>query len=203
MAYITSRVVGFKAFTQRMKRRANTRAVSETLHKSLSAAWHSGAEQFIKAAVLKVLVETGMTASTFFPLAKVVKRVNAINAVQNHIASNVTRNTKPGIPTFPSGHNRSGFRSRAEGRRLGQNAYKFTLGSPERPVFQFAFETVAFQHAFHDLPPQNRRSMEAGEEAFRRAVRVRITRNPRLIMQAYLQGRNTKLLRLQGLGEDE
>lgn len=203
MAFVTSELVGLKALRARNLQRGTKRLrpVTEKMHQVFEAAWRSGGEAFIRAAVREILIDTGMTAGTFLPLARAVARVRAVRIVNQKIDSRPGPASRPGIPTFPFGiRDRSRRQSAREGIKLGASAYRFGVGNPQRPVLTFQFETIAFQHAIHE---PTIRSLQLGIDAFIRTVQVRVVRNTRLVLRAYLQGRDTAALRSQViLGEE-
>lgn len=191
-------IVGLDALRQRIKRLALV-PVTEALRSRLNNAWESGTEAFIRAAIRRVLVDTGMSAATFLPLSRAlgaVKRVRAERSIEDHINRLNKHGQRPGIPTFPNGNRRSGFQSREAGEAIGEQAY--ILQTPDANarffIYRFSFQTVAFQHAIHE---DMRHSLEDGIQAFRETIQIRFVRDARLLVRDYLRGRPLGIQREQ------
>lgn len=181
------RVVGLDALRSRIRRLADLGPITESLRLNLSNAWSAGADAFIRAAIRQVLVDTGMSAASFFPLARSINRVKGQAAIRSHIARKRKRFNRKGEPTFPSGRRRSGgFQSEVSGERLGKRAFIFRVprvGS-RKIVFAFSFSTVVFQLSFHEDIQQ---ALPEGIIAFEQAVRIRFVRDARFIVRQFLK----------------
>lgn len=178
------KVVGLQALRSKIRRLADAGPVTDALHRNLSDAWRSGADFFIRAAIKQVLVDTGMSAASFFPLARAIKKQRAEAAIDAHISAKIKRQSRPGIPTFPSGRRVSGRQNRAAGRKLGKKAFRISFGSPVRPVFAFSFSAIVFQLSVHE---PNQQALETGIIAFEEIVRLRFIRDARFIIRQYLK----------------
>jgi len=162
--------------------------ISLTIHTHLSNAWRAAAAEFVKAAVQEVLVETGMSAATFFPLARLVKR-GSVGQVRTFIRSHGPIGARRDRPEFPGGRRASPPRIRSikEGEREGERAFTLTFGSHRRPVFAFSFSTVVFQFAFHE---ESQSALPEGELAFRETVqRLFVSRVEFFLRQFFRTGR--------------
>jgi len=188
------RIEGLKAIRGRFNERRKVE-VTNALRQRLTDAWRSGGEAFIRAAIRRVLVDTGMSAATFFPLSRAIAKVKAEAAIEAHIVRNQKRVARKGIPTFPSGKRRPGFQGIDEGERLGKQAYIFNVPKPGSRVivFRFSFQTVAFQHAINE---NMQRSLLAGIEAFRERIQIRFERDAEFVVSEFLRGR---IVRRQGI----
>ena len=188
--FVCPHIAGLDAVRQRIRRLALV-PVTEVLRLRLNRGWEAGADAFIRAAIRRVLVDTGMSAATFFPLSRAINRVQAEATIQRHINTHATSGPRRGIPTFPSGHHRPGFRDIEEGNALGERAFIFQVpqAGARAFVYRFSFQTVAFQHAIHEDGPQMRQSLEIGIQAFREAIQIRFIRDARLVVRDYFRGR--------------
>ena len=197
---IQIRAVGLEAFRRRALARSRSGPVTAAVHARLANAWTSGAERFVRVAVARVLVESGMSAASFFPLSRAIARLRegslAQVVVEEHIRAGRDFLSKKNIktkrrsslgnthPTFPSGNPAPGRRSVALGQKAGKDAYILNLGSSKRPIFRFVFEAKVFQLAFHDA---NRGGLLAGAEAFRSTIRLRFAKEARFVLNQWLQ----------------
>ena len=153
--------VGFKSIRKRLTQ-TRLGPLTKRVHSAMVVQWRNAADAFIRAAVRQVLVETGMSAASFFPLSRAIKRVKAVTAVRAKTArGNPLPNKRAAL--LPNGRRASFPPSPQAGVALGQDAFQFDTGTPTNPVFTFQFSTVVFQHAFHE-PSQN--SLAAGQDAF-------------------------------------
>ncbi len=192
---VNVQIVGLQALRSRIRRLADKGSISDALHRNLADAWASGAENFIRVAIRRVLVDTGMSAATFFPLSRAIARVHSAAAksarAEAAIVRQISANRKSlfhhGFPTFPSGHRRSGIQGESTGEKLGKRAFRFNTGRPTFPVFTFSFQTVAFQHALHEVAPQMRQSLAEGIVAFEETIRIRFIRDANFIIKQWLR----------------
>lgn len=163
MARLQTKTFGDKALRKRIKKQ-KIGSITKTLHKRLSVLWRNAADAYIRAAITRVLVETGMSAASFFPLSRAIKRRGSTKAISQHINSAPGKiDSRKGILTFPSGKIVPGIRSVASGNAVGQDAHRFDLGTPKKPIFRFQFSTVVVQLAIHE-PNQN--ALDFGRAAF-------------------------------------
>ncbi len=183
------RTIGFRAFRDRFRNIINPKPITDALHLALSDIWRAGAERFIRESIKQVLVETGMSAASFFPLATETGIARALTAIQRHIARNATSGPKLGEPTFPSGRRSGGFQDIDAGRRLGEKAFRLSFGTANTPVFLFTFQTVVFQHSFHE---QRQQSLFVGEVAFLLFTEPRMIQVANLLIREFLAGRRVR-----------
>jgi len=179
------KIVGLKAIRDRNERRRNPGNITQALHDRLSAVWATAASKFVKAAVTEVLVDTGMSAATFFPLARQVRR-GSVAAVRAHIVSQNPSRPKKDLAEFPTGQRRDppGERSRSEGDRLGEKAYRLNFGSKKRPLFAFSFNTQTFQFALHE---EVHGALPEGEAAFRAYIQERFVQEASFVIRQWLR----------------
>lgn len=194
MADVRVKAVGLTALAGQARQRANINPILQSVHQNLENIWRDAAEAFIREAVRNVLIETGMTAASFFPLSRAIRRVKAEAAIRSKLLQRgqgttgggiKRQRTRSGIPEFPSGQRSGGTQGPAAGIERGQNAYIFEVGSPRAPIFRFRFETAVFQHAIHE-PSQ--RSLERGIRAFAEVVNERFRAVLPTLVTKYLRG---------------
>lgn len=190
MVNVKPTIVGFQAFRKQLKTLSNTAPVSRALHARLAGTWRAGAAEFIKAAITEILIDTGMSAATFFPLARLVKR-GSLGQLRNFIRTNKQPQSGPKFdrPEFPAGARNipPRIRSIPAGADLGQGAFTLDVGTPDRPIFTFTFETVVFQFAFHE---RQQKSLPKGEQAFRAHIQKNFVIQAREIIQKWFDGEN-------------
>ncbi len=192
------RIVGLRAFRERLRNLANSRAVSENLHARLTNAWNASVEAFVRAAIVRVKVDTGMSAASFLPLATASGRSRALQAIEDHISTNQKRGRARGLFRHPDGmKDPKKFRSRFAGERDGKRAFRLNYGTPSRPVFAFTFQTVVFQLSFHESMQQ---ALLHGELAFIERVTSAFRRAGRFTVNEYLTGRRVRRI---VAGQDE
>ena len=194
MAGFNPNIVGLDALRERIKRLALV-PITEIMRQRLVRAWEGGADAFIRAAIRRVLVDTGMSAATFLPLSRAINRVQSTAIIEARILRLNKHGQLPGIPTFPTGTRRAGFQSVEAGEALGERAFIFQVPGPGSRffIFRFSFRTVAFQHAIHENMQQ---SLETGLAAFRLRIRNAFIGQAKLLVRDYLRGRP---LTIQGI----
>lgn len=183
-------IVGIKALRNRLKGLGKSKKITEPLRRRLVATWQAGAEAFLRAALKKVAVDTGMSAATFLELARALNRNRAVAFVEAAIAS-PPRGQQKGVPTFPSGARRPGIQDTKEGERLGQRAFIFSVPESvpelrERFVFKFSFQTVSWQMAFHD---EGVIALTNGIEAFEARVSRQFEDDARFLLREFFAGK--------------
>lgn len=185
MADIQAKAIGFKLAIRRLRQAKNQR-IAKRLHELLSELWSDAGEALIRAAISQVLVETGMSAASFFPLSRAIKRVGASQEIISHISSNRTLESSPGIPEFPSGKRVSGERGIRAGVSRGTKAFEFSFGTPSKPIFQFEFATLVFQLAFHE---RTQKVLGIGKSAFWDYVMREASKVTRTVLAEFLRRR--------------
>ena len=83
-----TRVTGFKVLQSRLQRMQN---LEEIGYRQIQRAWGLATQAFIRASLARVLVETGMSAATYFPLSRAISRLNlgigsTVGLVNNAVA---------------------------------------------------------------------------------------------------------------------
>lgn len=178
------KTVGFETYRDL----ANSKTITPALYDVLSNAWASGAESFVRTAVREILVETGMSAASLFPLARAIKNGATVKTIENHINNNIKRQSRKTAPTFPSGRRSSGPQNRAAGRKAGQKAFRLNFGSVNRPVFQFSYTIVVFQWALWEQRGRSN-ALQDGLVAFQDTIRIRFIRDAKLLIREWLKRR--------------
>jgi hypothetical protein len=163
---ISAKVAGVKALRKRLGSQA-LGPLTRDMHQRMIAIWQIAGEAFIRAAMTQVLIETGMSAASFFPLSRAINLPGAAAIVDAKLATKKKESLKP-IKKFPSGKPGPGRRSIASGKRVGKDAFLFSFGSPAAPVLTFQFVTLVFQLAFHE---PSRNAVKTGFNAFKIIVK--------------------------------
>lgn len=177
-------IVGLKAFNARLRKMEDFTRARVALHKRLTVIWRDAGEAFIRAAIRRVLVQTGMSAASFFPLSRAIKRIKAEADVRARVAER--GRLKSGIPELPSGQRRPGIQGPRAGEVRGKEAFIFNTGNPKRYNFRFSFQTVVFQHDFFEFQQE---SLLIGIQAFQALVESKLGINADDILEEWLQGR--------------
>lgn len=165
--------IGAKVSGLRPKR--DTRKYTKGMHKDLSKIWDEAARHFVEEVVDKgVSIDTGMSAGSLVPLAT---KLRIGGQTRSDIAAKRKRNSRKGYA-----NSKSGRRSLNAGIKLGRNAYRITYGSVKKTQFLFEFDTVVYQHTFHE---PRWHSMRKGRQAF--------MSNLRSEYKKYFAGELTKL----------
>lgn len=183
MAKITVKTVGIRAIRKKLGR-ARLGPLTKTMHNRMTILWRNAAEAFIRAAVRHVLVESGMSAASFFPLSRAIKRVKAASVIRSRVAEGGPSSRKS-IATLPTGAVGTGRPSPSAGEKLGKKAFRFNVGGPRRPVFEFQFTTVVFQHAFHE-PNLGGNSLSVGLDAFNESLKEKFLKIMALTLSEFL-----------------
>jgi hypothetical protein len=181
-------IVGIKALRNRLKGMETGSAnVTRALRRTLTKVWKDGAQEFIRVALKKVAVDTGMSAATFYALAKALRRNDAVTLVDVAL-TDVPTGQRKGVPEFPSGRRRPGIQDIGEGKDLGKRAFTFVVpaASSSQFVFKFNFQTVSWQMAFNDPEVE---ALTEGLEAFERIVEREFVEKARFIIDGYLRGK--------------
>ena len=181
-------VTGFKLLSSRIRALNEGDRLLTVTYNELRKIWAEAAQAFVRAAMARVLVDTGMSAATFFPLSRAISRLNlGVPGTPGIVQRAVSRGSGSfrDRPEFPSGARRGRFRNAREGEREGARAFSLTFGSPSRPQFRFFFQTIVFQFAVHEA---QRNALRAGEAAFRESLEANIGDVNR-VLQLLLSGR--------------
>jgi len=163
-------LIGFKAFQSRLLKIADKSKVTRDFHRELTRIWKDATEAFIRAAVRQVLVETGMTAASFLPLARAIKRFGLDSVILEHASNPTSRNprfNRSKHATFPSGNRIPPGPSQTLGQTLGEKGYVFDTGTPAKLVLRFNFKTTVFQHVLHEGA---QKSLISGRDAFQESI---------------------------------
>lgn len=146
--------IGAKVSGLRPKRDA--RKYTKGVHQDLTKIWDEAARHFVEEVVNSgVAIDTGMSAGSLVPLAT---KLRIGGQTRSDIASKRKRSSRKGYA-----HSKSGRRSLNAGIKLGGKAFKLSYGSVKRTQFLFEFDTVVFQHSFHE---PRWKSLERGRKAF-------------------------------------
>ena len=159
---IRAKAAGVEVIRKRLDSKI-VKPLSKTMHTRITRLWRDAGEAFIRAAMVQVLVETGMSAASFFPLSRAIKRPQAAAAITQKLSEKKV-SSLASIKAFPSGKRGPGRRSEASGKAVGQDAFIFEFGTPADPILRFQFVTLVFQLAFHE---PSKKAVKTGFEAFK------------------------------------
>ena len=176
------KIRGLELLNNVLRRTSSFDTEKPAFHSRLEQIWRNAADAFIRAAMQDIKVQTGMSAASYLALSRKIKRPGATALIDAIIAEGIQQPQKiRGIPTFPSGARRrvgdtdagrlSGFQSKQAGDQVGKKAYRFRTGSTSLFRFEFNFQTVVWQHAFHDTEVQ---TMVNGFAAFEDFVKAEL-----------------------------
>jgi len=180
-------IVGIKALRNRLKSLGRSAKVTRALRRTLTRIWKDGAEEFIRVALKEVAVDTGMSAATFYALAKALRRNDAVGLVDAALVD-VPTGQRKGVPEFPGGRRRDGIQDIGEGRTLGKRAFTFVVPTSDSSqfVFKFSFQTVSWQMAFNDPEVV---ALTEGLAAFERIIAREFVAQARFIVDGHLKGK--------------
>lgn len=149
----------------------NVGIFSQRLHKNMTRLWRNATKAFLEAVIEGDLirVETGMSKASLLPLARAVQMLTVVRAtIDPKVAS------RRGYTSINGVYNPNGERSVDSGIKLGEKAYTLNFGLQDRPIFNFEFRIVVYQHLLyenglvHGYPPQD--SLVKGQAAFRQYI---------------------------------
>lgn len=178
---IRARAVGIKAIRKRLGNQKLGPLTTE-MHTRMIAIWQTAGEAFIRAAMIQVLIETGMSAASFFPLSRAINLPGAAAIIDEKLSQKKKDSLKT-IKKFPSGKPGPGRRSIASGKAVGKDAFLFTFGKPKRLVLTFQFVTLVFQLAFHEA---SQKAVKTGFDAFKIIIKRDLTPVFRLTLRRHL-----------------
>lgn len=181
-------ITGMKAGADKLRALTNMTTARRTTFRSWAIAWRQAARAFVSIAVRNALIETGMTAASFFPLARAVGRVESV--VKAKVAQR--GKLKKGVPELPSGARSSGIQGPRAGAIRGKKGFVFTTGNETSFRFRFSFQTTVFQHAFHEATGKST-TLQPGINAFVTEIMVRFPEIARDILEDFFQGKAIKL----------
>lgn len=188
MAKTDIQFTGVEAIQDLIRRTESFRTARIRFHEQISEVWADAAAAFVRAAMLKILVETGMSAASFLALSREINRSGALEAINDALNDGPPIFYPKRAPTFPSGARSNVQQGVSAGDSLGEKAYIFRTGSPTRYGFRFRFQTVVYQHAFHE---RRQRTLEAGYNAFVGLVNDRVGPVGASVVREWLTGRKT------------
>ena len=166
---IKAELGGFKAIRDWSKKVFQTGKgpLLPIVHESLSNVWHDAVEEFVITAVRKTHVLTGMSAASYWPLSRAIHSIAAETAVTMQLRTKDHLDLK-GMPELPFGHRNYGkWQGISAGRKLGERAYRFNVGTLPRPVFTFSFTGLVYQQSYWE-PEWH--AIRAGLKAFKEVV---------------------------------
>lgn len=166
---------GLKASRTRLQRIADAPRLNTAVHQRLVVAWREAGIAFIRAAVRSTLVQSGMSAATFFPLSRLIHERAGGQDAGIYVAARIRegrasakdpRNYKT-HPEFPLGIRTPGAQNPGLGDALAtqRNAGQFTIGTPKRMFMQFSFFPSVWQFDTHEGRLSN--ALDAGFAAFK------------------------------------
>jgi hypothetical protein len=93
---------------------------------------------FVKSAVTNVAVDTGMSAASLEPMAKVAK-----TSILPYVAP---KRVRRGVTAISGRYYPKKIKGIPEGVKAGLNAFKFNYGSIDRPTMSFRFQIKVWQY---------------------------------------------------------
>lgn len=173
-----TRITGFQILQSRINGLAEGDILRNVAYRELRRIWAEAASAFVKASVRRMLVETGMSAATFFPLSRAISALKlgvpgTVSEVQAAVNKKIL-NSVQDRPEFPRGARRRPTPRRRDeyvGAREGEKAYTLTFGSKNQPRFRFYFQTQVYQFAVMDA---YERILATGEAAFLESLEANI-----------------------------
>lgn len=184
--HIRAKMTGVKLLAKRLRQMAKPEN-KQVFHRAITNVWRDAGEAFIRAAMRQILVQTGMSAASFLPLARFIKRQDAVDAIKARLAERGKPRNR--VPQLPTGQRTGGTQGPAAGRRKGEKAFTFSVGTTRRFRFRFSFVTTVYQHAKHEEAQQ---TLSAGILAFRAVVDARLTPTLQSLIAQWASGRKLK-----------
>lgn len=187
---VAIRITGVKAGAAKLRKFTDFSKARRVTYDSWRAAWAQAARAFVTVAVRNALIQTGMTAASFFPLARAVGRIESVVLTKVAKRGRLRR----GVPELPAGRRSPGIQGPRAGRIRGKNGFTYTFGKFNRFNFQFGFQTTVFQHAFHEATGKST-TIKPGMEAFVASVTQSFPDIARSILEDFFRGRNVTIRR--------
>lgn len=167
-------IVGIKlsnSLSKAMKRSSSAldRRIKQQVMESLNTLWSRSVAAFIMAVSTQVLVDTGMSLASLYPLATKVSKGAEVRRI---IMSKRKSPRRRGSYDMSGSYNPGVPRTRTHGERLGQDAYTFKLLSRPTGTLDFGFEVKVWQFYLHEegvgqgSPSGGMRALIAGRVAF-------------------------------------
>jgi hypothetical protein len=148
--------------------RRSKKIAKEIFYRKIVELWKDSLLAFLEATAHNIVVDTGMSIASLYPLAAKVKFKTTLNAISP--SKRIRKGHTKAYGDFAN--NNAPFRSKALGERLGKDAYVFEFGTVDHPFLVFQFKIVVLQHFLNEqglgnVPsPPVWQSLEAGREAF-------------------------------------
>ncbi len=154
---------------QRGRQRPVAQQIQRDLYQELFRLWVGAGRAFIRTVALEgvVKVDTGMSRASLLPLARAVGLLTAVR--RSITADRALRGRKGNIPLGPDGKKRT----IAAGRRAGEDAFDFDVGTPQSPHFIFEFEIKVLQYLIREQGDDGRTAWDSiikGRAAFLRHI---------------------------------
>lgn len=183
---IKANITGLRLLQKRLQQMAKGEN-KQVFHRALTEVWRDAGEAFVRAAMRQILVQTGMSAASFLPLARALSRPEAGAAIRERLAQRT--DSRRGVPELPTGRRTAGTQGPVAGRARGEKAFVFSVGTTRNFLFKFSFTTSVYQHAFHE---GRQETLLAGIEAFRAVVSARLEPTIRSMVIDWVSGRPLK-----------
>lgn len=188
--------IGVRTTLGRLNRATRPGALAQVAYDELVRVWALAAQAFVREATMRVLVDTGMSAATFFPLSRAISRLGVPGTpamVRTAVRSSARRGQAfRDRPEFPDGHRRGRIRSARAGENLGRRAYRLNIGTRRQPFFNFFFQTQVYHFAVNDATYT--RALAAGEKAFLQVIRQNFGPDVDAAITQFFLGGSTRAL---------
>ena len=169
-----------------VRRRKTAVPLNKAILRDMERKFKEAGREYVRAAVEHVPVDSGMSVSTYTPLATHLR-----------IGPTVARAASGGSPKaghksnygYPIPNNVAPFKSKAFGARLGKRGYSMTYGTLSSPTFWFNFSITALQHFVRDGLHDEWGSLVAGELAFKNYLTEQLYKGTPLINEWLVNGR--------------
>lgn len=186
---------GLRAARTAFQRRVDTKRLNSAVYERLVRLWSNAARAFIRAAVYRTAVETGMSAATLFPLSRLIQERGIGPSVDQVITQRINsgraesgRTSYKTHPTFPVGDRKPGRQNPSRGEALAESrrAGTFSVGNENRILLQFSFFPAVWQYNFSESKGHTS-ALEAGFNAFSQVIEDRPALIGQLEIREYLR----------------
>lgn len=163
------------------------RAVLKSQHKAIAQAHREATRAFLDAMFDSMLVDTGMSRASLLPLAAAVRHRSALRGRIGARRGARKRNA-------PTGRfaNNTRFVSISRGEAVGRDAFKFEVGTPEKPIMLMSFNISVLQHFLWENgfggSSARTNSLLAGQAAYRKTFIPTLRRLRPSIVEAFVKG---------------
>ncbi|MDB4726357.1 hypothetical protein OAF54_02880 [bacterium] len=192
LALMMTTITGFRVLQSKINKLHEGDVLENIAYNQFRKIWAEAAQAYVRAATSEVLVDTGMSAATFFPLSRAISLLRlGVTGTPGIVRGVVARGKGRSFrdrPEFPFGRKRRPVPRRRDaksGEVEGKKAFSLKFGSPKRPQFRFFFQAQVYQFARWEA---QQKALAAGEAAFLESLEANIGDVNR-VLQLFLRGR--------------